>query len=59
MANCSATPPVNSYDQVLTDLVALLEESRRAAVRSVNAVMTATYWLVGRRIVVEEQGAIR
>ena len=43
------------YDKILTDLVDLLEESRRAAARSVNAVMTATYWLVGRRIVVEEQ----
>ncbi len=43
------------YDQVLTDLVALLKESRRAAARSVNAVMTATYWLVGRRIVEQEQ----
>ncbi len=31
------------------------EEARRAAARSVTAVMTATYWLVGRRIVEQEQ----
>ena len=47
---------LDGYDRVLTDLVGLLEESRRTAARSVNAVMTASYWLVGRRIVEEEQG---
>jgi len=48
------------YDQVLSDLVGLLEDARRAAARSVNALMTATYWLVGRRIVEgEQQGAAR
>ena len=29
--------------------------ARRAAARSVNSIMTATYWAVGRRIVEEEQ----
>jgi len=43
------------YDEVLADLVGLLESARRAAARSVNALMTSTYWLVGRRIVEEEQ----
>jgi predicted nuclease of restriction endonuclease-like (RecB) superfamily len=38
------------------EIVALLESSRRAASRSVNVVMTATYWEVGRRIVVFQQG---
>ena len=33
----------------------MIEEARRVAARSVNAVMTATYWLVGRRIVEQEQ----
>ena len=28
----------------------VIEQARRTAARSVNAVMTATYWLVGRRI---------
>lgn len=45
-----------AYDQVLAGLVGLLEDARRAAARSVNAVMTATYWEIGRRIVEEEQG---
>ena len=43
------------YDVLLSDVVRVIEEARRAAARSVNAVMTATYWLVGRRIVEEEQ----
>ena len=33
----------------------LLEEARRAAARSVNAILTATYWEIGRQIVVFEQ----
>lgn len=48
--------PTMNYDVVLTDVIGILEGARRAAARSVNAVMTATYWLVGRRIVEEDQG---
>jgi hypothetical protein len=33
----------------------LLEQARRNSARSVNAIMTATYWEVGRRIVAHEQ----
>ena len=44
------------YDGLLADVVRVVEDARRAAARSVNAVMTATYWLVGRRIVELEQG---
>jgi hypothetical protein len=40
---------------VLTEVVRLLEDSRRASARAVNAVITATYWEVGRRIVEGEQ----
>lgn len=43
------------YGNVLGELVALIESARRAAARSVNAVMTATYFLVGRAIVEHEQ----
>ncbi len=46
---------IAAYDAVLSDIVALLEQARRAAVRSVNTVMTATYWAVGQRIVEGEQ----
>ncbi len=39
------------YDEVLADVVRLLESGRKAAAWSVNSIMTATYWLIGRRIV--------
>ena len=32
-------------------IAALLEEARRQSARSVNAILTATYWEIGRRIV--------
>lgn len=48
------------YRSILSELVALIDAGRDAAVRSVNAVMTATYWAIGRRIVEDEQrGATR
>ena len=34
----------------------LLKSARRTSARAVNAVMTATYWEIGRRIVEFEQG---
>jgi predicted nuclease of restriction endonuclease-like (RecB) superfamily len=43
------------YGDIHAGIVALLEEARRAAARSVNAVMTASYWDIGRRIVEAEQ----
>jgi len=51
-----AVPNQSDYALVHADIVALLEAARRAAARSVNAVMTATYWAVGRSIVEFEQG---
>lgn len=47
---------IDGYDTLFADVVRVLEDGRRAAARSVNAVMTATYWLIGRRIVELEQG---
>jgi predicted nuclease of restriction endonuclease-like (RecB) superfamily len=44
-----------TYDAVLADVVGLVDAARHAAVRSTNAVMTATYWSIGRRIVEHEQ----
>ncbi len=43
------------YQAVLGDVVQLVDGARRAAARSVNAVMTATYWQIGRRLVKVEQ----
>ena len=44
-------PALKGYDTILSELVTLLEGARRISARAVNAVMTATYWEVGRRIV--------
>lgn len=50
----------DDYAHVLGGITELLEAARRAAARAVNAVMTATYWEIGRRIVESEQaGATR
>lgn len=43
------------YGELLSGVVSLIEEARFAAVRSVNVVLTSTYWLVGQRIVEHEQ----
>jgi len=51
-----STDSRRDYDVMLGDLVSLFESARRTAARTVNSVMTATYWLVGRRIVEFEQG---
>jgi len=51
-----AKPDQADYAAVHGDIVALLETARRAAARSVNALMTASYWEIGRRIVEFEQG---
>ncbi len=44
-----------AYDAVLGNIVELLQTARRASARSVNTIMTATYWEIGRRIVEYEQ----
>ncbi len=61
MKNTSAKPPASvtrsgvNYRAVLGSMVELFESARGTSVRAVNAVMTATYWDVGRRIVEYEQ----
>jgi hypothetical protein len=50
----------HGYDSIRAEIVALLSAARAASARSVNALMTATYWEVGRRIVeFEQRGAER
>jgi predicted nuclease of restriction endonuclease-like (RecB) superfamily len=50
----------HGYDTIRAEIVALLRAARAASARSVNALMTATYWEVGRRIVeFEQRGAER
>jgi predicted nuclease of restriction endonuclease-like (RecB) superfamily len=48
-------PENPNYAVIHRDIITLLEVARRAAARSVNALMTATYWEIGRRIVDFEQ----
>ncbi|MFH1680173.1 MAG: PDDEXK nuclease domain-containing protein [Candidatus Eisenbacteria bacterium] len=43
------------YKQLVGGIEGLLDEARRTAARSVNTLMTATYWEIGRRIVEFEQ----
>jgi len=48
------------YSHIHEEIVAFLQAARTAAARSVNALMTASYWEVGRRIVeFEQQGETR
>ena len=48
------------YPRFVGDIAGLLEMARRQAVRSVNAVLTATYWEIGRRIIrFEQAGGVR
>ncbi|WP_426108088.1 DUF1016 N-terminal domain-containing protein, partial [Massilia sp. TSP1-1-2] len=53
------TSRIENYGAICSRIVGLLEESRRVAARSVNAVMTATYWEIGRNIVEFEQGGTK
>ena len=49
--------PRGDYDGLLGEVVSLLESARHTSARAVNALMTATYWEIGRRIVeVEQEG---
>jgi len=49
------SPAVIAYDSLFADVAGLLETSRQAAGRTVNTIMTVTYWQIGRRIVEDEQ----
>lgn len=51
----SASRQGDAYAGLVGDIAALLETARRTSARAVNAIMTATYWEVGRRIVEYEQ----
>lgn len=45
----------SEYDGFVNGIEQLLKDARRQAARSVNAILTATYWEVGKRIVEFEQ----
>ena len=43
------------YASIFGDVARIIDAARESAARSVNAVMTAAYWLIGRDIVEFEQ----
>jgi len=45
-----------NYESILGDISNVIDAARKSAARSVNYIMTAAYWLTGRRIVEFEQG---
>ena len=45
-----------AYQALVGGIASVIDDARRAASRSVNAAMTAAYWLIGRHIVEFEQG---
>ena len=48
------------YQSMFGDVSRILDDARGSAARSVNAVMTAAYWLIGRHVVeFEQQGKER
>ena len=47
--------PTARYESVLDHIAGIIDSARRSAARSVNAVMTAAYWLIGRHLVEIEQ----
>ena len=48
--------PNAAYHSLVGGIAGVINDARRAASRSVNAAMTAAYWLIGRHIVEFEQG---
>ena len=46
---------IAGYGDLVGGIAAMLETARRASARAVNAIMTGTYWEIGRRIVEYEQ----
>ena len=44
------------YQSIFDDVSSIIDEARQTAARSVNAIMTAAYWMIGQHIVEFEQG---
>jgi len=54
--SASSIQDLGSNILLVSGITELLEAARRTSARSVNAIMTAAYWMIGRRIVEYEQG---
>jgi len=51
----SSTEMSTGYETLLSNVSELLQRGRQNAAKSINAILTTTYWLVGRRLVEFEQ----
>ena len=50
----AAAQPNGAYQSLVGGIAGVIEDAKRTAARSVNAAMTAAYWLVGRHILQPE-----
>jgi len=51
---------LDQYNTILGDISKVINAARRSSAHAVNCVMTAAYWVVGRRIVeFEQSGKVR
>lgn len=55
MTTLPSSQHAENYQQIHDGIIHLLDTARTETVRSINALMTATYWEIGRRIVEFEQ----
>ena len=60
----TALPPAAErppgYDEVLAGISELLNRARHSTAQAINAILTAAYWEVGRRVVeLEQRGQVR
>lgn len=55
MTNPTLAPQSDEYQQIHDGIIRLVDTARTETVHSINAIMTATYWEIGRRIVEFEQ----
>ena len=53
--NISALAHLSATGNIVQDVRAILQEARRLTARAINSTMVTAYWLIGKRIVVEEQ----
>lgn len=58
MINDSKISKPNKYTSLISGIAELLESARSKTTRVINAILTATYWEIGRRIVEYEQSGV-
>ena len=49
------TPVADDYEALLQDVTLWIDEAKQQASRTLHALLTVTYWRIGRRIVEQEQ----